>query len=95
MDIKVIQHLAKLSRLRFTEEELIDFARDLSSILNYVSELNEVNTEGVEPTGHAVALRNVFRSDEMAKAQEASDAAELVHMAPDQEDGFVKVKAVL
>jgi len=95
MDIKTVQHIAKLSHLRLSEEEMKHFVKELTAILDYVSELNKVNTAGVEPTGHAVAVHNVFRSDTEGKEMDVKDTAELVNAAPDKEDGYVKVKAVL
>lgn len=94
MDKKTIHHIAKLSNLRVTDEELSRFAHELSSILAYVSELNTVDTAGTEATGHAVAASNVFRKDE-AHATDLELVAALVNAAPDKDDGYVKVKAIL
>jgi len=94
MDKKTIHHIAKLSNLHINDEELSAFAHELSSILAYVSELNAVDTAGTEATGHAVVQTNVFRADE-AHAQDLELAAALVNAAPDKDDGYVKVKAIL
>ena len=93
MDKKTIHHIAKLSYLSVSDEELSAFAHELSSILAYVSELNDADTKGTEATGHAVAQTNVFRADE-AHAQDLELVAALVHAAPDRDDGYVKVKAI-
>lgn len=94
MDKKTIHHIAKLSNLRVTDEELSRFAHELSSILAYVSELNTVDTAGTEATGHAVASSNVFRKDE-AHGTDLELVAALVNAAPDKDGGYVKVKAIL
>ncbi len=94
MDKKTIQHIAKLSNHRVSDEELSTFAHELSSILAYVSELNAVDTVGTEATGRAAEQMNVFRNDE-AHAPDPELAAALVNAAPDKDDGYVKVKAVL
>ncbi|MBI1755465.1 Asp-tRNA(Asn)/Glu-tRNA(Gln) amidotransferase subunit GatC [Candidatus Azambacteria bacterium] len=95
MDIKTVQHIAKLSHLRLSEDEMEHFAKELSSILSYASELDKVNVKDVQPTGHAVAAHNVFRADETARQADAEHSAGLVSAAPDKEDGYVKVKAIL
>lgn len=94
MDKKTIHHIAKLSNLRVSDEELSLFAHELSSILAYVSELNAVDTAGTEATGHAVATSNIFRKDE-AHPTDLELVAALVNAAPDKDDGYVKVKAIL
>ncbi len=95
MDLKTVQHIAKLSYLRLSEDEMRHFAKELTAILDYFAELGEVDTKDVEPTGHAVAISNVFRDDEKARKADAELAASLVNAAPDKEDGYIKVKAVL
>lgn len=94
MDKKTIHHIAKLSYLSVNDKELSAFARELSSILAYVSELNTVDTRNTKTTDHAVASTNVFRNDE-AHATDLELVAALVNAAPDKDDGYVKVKAVL
>ncbi len=61
IDLKPIAHLA---RLRFKEKELKVFVTQVCEILNFVNELREVTIEGVEPTSHPLALKNVFREDQ-------------------------------
>lgn len=95
MDKEAIMRIAKLSHLHLTDAECSAFAGDLSSILNYVSELNAVDTAGVEVTARAAELVNVFREDAPMKEKDPAHAAELVGAAPDAEDGYVKVKAIL
>lgn len=94
MDKKTIHTIAKLSYLSVSDKELSAFAHELSSILAYVSELNAVDTSDTEATGHAVESTNVFRNDE-AHPPDLELVAALVNAAPDKDDGYVKVKAVL
>ena len=94
MNIKTIKHIAKLSHLDLTEEEMESYAGELTAILDYMKELNEVDTEGVEPVAHAVSLRNVFRDDEHGETNIES-AAELINASPEKEEGYVKVRAIL
>ena len=67
MDLQTIKHIAKLSHLDLNEKEMESYAGELTAILDYMKELNEVDTEGVEPIAHAVSLCNVFRDDESAE----------------------------
>lgn len=94
MDLQTIKHIAKLSNLELTDDECHVFAKELSSILDYMKELNEVNTEDVKPVAHAVSSRNVFRDDESA-ISDVELAAGLVNAAPEKEEGYVKVRAIL
>jgi aspartyl-tRNA(Asn)/glutamyl-tRNA(Gln) amidotransferase subunit C len=57
--------LALLSRLKLTDEEIERFRGDLSSILEYVEVLNNVDTSGLEPTYQVTGLKNVMRSDKV------------------------------
>jgi aspartyl-tRNA(Asn)/glutamyl-tRNA(Gln) amidotransferase subunit C len=59
-----VLHVARLSRLRLSETEIDTLAGELSSILDHVDKLAEVDIEGVEPTSHVVPLENVLRPDE-------------------------------
>jgi aspartyl-tRNA(Asn)/glutamyl-tRNA(Gln) amidotransferase subunit C len=59
-----VAHLARLARLEVTDDELDAFAAQLDVILESMKALGEVDTDGVEPTSHAVPLVNVFREDQ-------------------------------
>jgi aspartyl-tRNA(Asn)/glutamyl-tRNA(Gln) amidotransferase subunit C len=88
-DVKWVAHLA---RLELGEAELPVMARHLSTILDYVNQLQQVNTEGVEPLAHALDVHNVFREDEPAPCLTV-DAA--LANAPDRRGDFFGVPAVL
>jgi aspartyl-tRNA(Asn)/glutamyl-tRNA(Gln) amidotransferase subunit C len=60
-----VAYVAHLARLQLTPEETGQFQSQLEQIVAYVRKLNEVDLSAVEPTAHAVALRNVFRQDEV------------------------------
>jgi aspartyl-tRNA(Asn)/glutamyl-tRNA(Gln) amidotransferase subunit C len=59
-----VEHIARLARLHFEEQELERFGADLSAIIDYVKTLGELDLSGVPPTSHAIALKNVLRADE-------------------------------
>ena len=58
-----ISHVADLARLHMSREELEAMALQLDDILNYVAKLNELDTESVTPTTHAISITNAFRED--------------------------------
>jgi aspartyl-tRNA(Asn)/glutamyl-tRNA(Gln) amidotransferase subunit C len=60
-----VAHLARLSRLALTDEELDHFAVQLDQIISAVARVQEVAAEGIPPTSHAVPVTNVFRDDEV------------------------------
>ncbi len=63
LDRGTVLRVARLARLRLVESEIDDYLQKLSTILEYVEQLKEVSTDGVEPMAHAVELNNVFRED--------------------------------
>jgi aspartyl-tRNA(Asn)/glutamyl-tRNA(Gln) amidotransferase subunit C len=85
--------LARLSRLRLTDEEIEKYRTELSSILEYVQILNAVDVTGLEPTYQVTGLKNVMRSDE-AKPYQAKPK-ELLKNAPAVQDNQFKVRRVL
>lgn len=58
-----VQHIAKLARLALTDAEVDKFTGQLTTILDYVAQLNEVDTDGVVPTSQVTGLKNVMRED--------------------------------
>ncbi len=87
-----IRWVAHLARLEFTPEELTVFTDQLSRIVEYVTQLEKVHTDGVEPLAHALPIHNVFRPDE-ASASLPTDEA--LANAPDRRGDFYGVPAVL
>jgi len=60
-----ISNVANLARLNMSEEEVEAMARQLDEILTYVAKLNELDTEDIKPTTHAISIVNAFREDEV------------------------------
>lgn len=60
----VVRRVARLSRLKLDEAEVSRLANELSQVLHYVDQLNELDVKNVEPMAHAIELTNVFRADE-------------------------------
>jgi aspartyl-tRNA(Asn)/glutamyl-tRNA(Gln) amidotransferase subunit C len=87
-----VQHIAQLARLELTEEEIARYQKQLSAILDYITMLQELNTDAVEPTSQVTGLQNILRSD--TQEQSLSNHEALAN-APDKEEGFFKVKPVI
>ncbi|SFE26417.1 aspartyl/glutamyl-tRNA(Asn/Gln) amidotransferase subunit C [Lentibacillus persicus] len=87
-----VKHVAGLARLAITEEEADMFTKHLSSITEYAEQLNELDTEEVEPTTHVLDLKNVLREDE---PQEWITKDEAMKNAPDKQDGYFRVPSIL
>lgn len=58
-----VEHVARLARLALQPEELDALTGQMDAILGYVEKLNELDTDGIEPTAHAVPMENAFRED--------------------------------
>lgn len=69
-----VLHIATLARLRLTDEEAEKFTSELTSILQYVDMLGEVDTKGVEPTAQVTGQTNVFRADRVREGGTSPDA---------------------
>ena len=59
-----VLHVAKLSRLRLSDEEVETMARELNGIFEHIERIGELDLEGVEPTTHVVEVANALRADE-------------------------------
>lgn len=87
-----ILHVAHLARLELDEAAIDRFAGQIGTVLEYVDQLQRVDTQGVPSTSHAISLTNAFREDE---EKEHLDPDAVLANAPEQEDGsFVVPKVV-
>ena len=89
--VKDVEHVAKLARLELSEAEKETFTKQLDSILNYVEQMNEVDTTGIEPMSHVIPVTNVMREDEVVYT---NTKQELMKNAPEEEDGFFRVPKI-
>ncbi|MFO7830822.1 MAG: Asp-tRNA(Asn)/Glu-tRNA(Gln) amidotransferase subunit GatC [Desulfuromonadaceae bacterium] len=87
-----VEHVARLARLEFTPAEMDALTGQMDTILAHVEQLNELDTEGVEPTANAVALENAFRSDEVTDSIGGEKA---LQNAPMHADGCFGVPKVI
>jgi len=89
--IKEVEHVAKLARLELSEDEKNQFLEQLNKIIGYFNQLNEVNTEGIEPMAHSVPIVNVMRED---IAVDANLREEILNNAPQEENGYFRVPKI-
>jgi len=87
-----IEHIASLARLSLTEKEKELFGSQISSILDYVEKLNELDTKNVEPTSHVLPLSNVIRDDIPGPSIPREDA---LMNAPDHTEKFFRVPKII
>jgi aspartyl-tRNA(Asn)/glutamyl-tRNA(Gln) amidotransferase subunit C len=88
IDREQVLHVARLARLRLSEEEVDRMAGEMSTILGHVETMNELDLEGVEPTSHVVELQNVLRED---VPRECLPRERALEQAPDAADGGFRV----
>jgi aspartyl-tRNA(Asn)/glutamyl-tRNA(Gln) amidotransferase subunit C len=88
IDREQVLHVARLARLRLSEDEVDRMAGEMSTILEHVETMNELDLEGVEPTSHVVELQNVLREDVPRPCLPRERALE---QAPDAADGGFRV----
>ncbi len=93
---KEVKHIAGLARIKIDEKEEKGLKKDLSSILEYIDKLNEVDTTGVEPLYQTTGLVDSFRSDEPRGEFKMNESLneKLIGQAPASEKRFIKVKSV-
>jgi aspartyl-tRNA(Asn)/glutamyl-tRNA(Gln) amidotransferase subunit C len=85
--------LARLARLQLSDDEINEFITELSAILQYVEQLNEVDTAGLLPTNQVTGLKNVMREDEIKDY--GYQPSELLKNVPSVQDNQIKVKRML
>ena len=87
-----VLYVADLARLNLDEADIEKFAGQIGEILDYVDQLNEVDTVNVKPTSHAISLTNAFREDEL---QAHLEREQVLANAPEKEDGNFIVPKII
>jgi aspartyl-tRNA(Asn)/glutamyl-tRNA(Gln) amidotransferase subunit C len=87
-----IEHIAVLARLSLSEKEKELFGPQLSNVLDYMEKLNKLDTKGIEPTSHVIALSNVMRDDSPGNSIPREDA---LMNAPSHTDKFYRVPKII
>jgi aspartyl-tRNA(Asn)/glutamyl-tRNA(Gln) amidotransferase subunit C len=87
-----VEHVAKLARLALSTQEVETFTGQMDAILAYVEKLNELNTDGIVPTSHAVPVENAFREDTV---QPSIGVESALKNAPQRSEEFFRVPQVI
>lgn len=90
--LRDVEHIAKLARLEFTQEEKEKFTHQLNEILAYMEQLNKLDTSNVEPLSHVIEVNNVFRQDAVKPGLTTEEA---LKNAPAKTEKFFKVPKVI
>ena len=83
-----VLHVARLARLRLSEEEIERMSGELSGILDHIDKISELDLDDVEPTSHVVEVENVLRADE---PRDSWPRERMLDLAPDPADGGFRV----
>jgi aspartyl-tRNA(Asn)/glutamyl-tRNA(Gln) amidotransferase subunit C len=86
-----VRHVAELAKLALSDAEIEMFTEQLSTILEYAEQVQEVDTSSVDPTPYVLALQNVMAED---LPRPCFDNETALANAPDSEDGYFRVRAV-
>lgn len=87
-----VEHVARLARLALKDDELESLTGQMDAILDYVEQLNELNTDNILPTAHAVPMENAFRPDQI---QTSIGVDKATQNAPDSDNGFFRVPKII
>lgn len=93
VDSESIRHLAGLSGFALSDDEVSHLSGDLQNIIKYISQLDELDTEDVEPTYQVFEMENIWREDKIVP-QEAEREA-LLAMTQEEKDNQIKIPKVL
>ena len=88
-----VLHLAQLSSLQLSDDEVTALQQDLTNILGYIAQLDELDTTGVEPTYQVTELENIWRDDVVEES--AANREALLNLAPASKNDQIKVPKVL
>lgn len=88
-----VLHLAELSSISLNESQIEPLIKDLDNIVNYFSQLDELNTENVEPTYQCFDMQNVWREDNIVDFEAKRE--DLLALTTESEDNQIKVPKVL
>lgn len=89
---KDIEHIANLAHLQISASEAEKFTGEINNILEYVKKLNELDTEGVDPTVYIIPKKNVLRED---KVEPSLNREIALSNAPEQKDGQFRVPKIM
>jgi len=90
--VEEVEHVARLARLALDKDAIDTITGQMGSILDYVEKLNQLDTEGIEPTAHVVSVENAFRDDVVTASLETET---VLANAPDTAPGYFRVPKII
>ena len=94
LTLEDVIHLARLAHLTLTDKEIETYQTQLSSIIDYIGKLNELNTDNVDPANQVTGLSNILRDDEI-NPERALSQDEVLSNKNDTKQGKFEVDAIL
>jgi len=91
---KEVIHIADLARIKIGEDEKKRFGKELAAILDFIGELDEIDTSGVVPMTGGTKEESIFRSDEPVSNSLEGEGADLVGASPKKKNGYVSVPSI-
>ena len=92
IDSTAIERIADLANLHISDDEKIEYTKQIAEIISYVEAINTLDTTGIQPTDHIVELSNVFRADTVLPS---IDTSEIEKMAPSFARGHIVVPKII
>ena len=92
IDKEEVKKVANLARLELNEDEIVHHAEQLEKILEYIKQLEMIDTDNVDCTTRAIEVINVFRKDER---ENSNCSEELLELGPSREDEYYKVPKII
>ncbi|HOK79233.1 MAG TPA: Asp-tRNA(Asn)/Glu-tRNA(Gln) amidotransferase subunit GatC [bacterium] len=92
IDRKTVEYLTKLARIKIENSEMEKIILDLKSILDYISQLNQLNTENIEPAKHVLSCANVCRKD---KSRPSLPVDSVMKIAPEKTGNLFRVPKII
>lgn len=93
VNCETIKHLAQLSNFSMSDKQAEKLTGDLKNIINYISELDKLDTDGIPPTYQVFEMENVWRDDEILPQD--ADREQLLALTKEEKDHQIKVPKVL
>lgn len=88
-----VEKIAQLARIEVSDAEMPKYQKELSAILEYVEIIGKADVKNIEPTAQVTGLSDVLREDKKEPSELSRD--EILDLAPEKKDGYIKVKSVL
>jgi aspartyl-tRNA(Asn)/glutamyl-tRNA(Gln) amidotransferase subunit C len=92
IDKALVLHIAELARIQIREEEIENFVREFSKIIQYIDMLKEIPLKEIEPLAHAGELKNILREDKRAQS---FPKTKILQNAPQKDKDFFKVPKII